>query len=125
MAKAKLTSGIHYSFSWTSKIGFVYVPGSKTKIRAAGLNELQDAYNRGEIKAEERIGNTIVKEWDEAGRALEVPISAQTIRKKRQRSEDGQGEKLPERSVCDLKMIGERKIPNPKMYGRLKLPRLS
>ena len=86
-----------YSFSWTSKIGFVYVPGSPTKIQAAPLNELRNAYNRGEIKAEERIGNTVVQEWDEAGRPLEVPLTTQTTQKKRRRFGDDQDSDTSER----------------------------
>jgi len=79
------TSNVRYSFSWTSKIGFVYVPGSETELRAAPLQDLRDAYNHGEIIAEERIGKTVVQEWDEAGRAIEVTVSSQITRKKRQR----------------------------------------
>jgi len=54
----------------------VYKPGSSTEICTAPLNELRNAYNKGVIKAEQRIGDTVVEKWDEKEQVLEVLITA-------------------------------------------------
>jgi len=58
-----------------------------TEICAAPLYKLRNAYNRGDIKAEHRIGKTVVQAFDEMGQALEVPNTTQTTQKKRRRDD--------------------------------------
>lgn len=64
-----------HSYSWTSRIGFVYKAGSPTQVCIAPLDKLRKAYNKGTIQAPGRIGNKVIQEWDEEGRALEVDIT--------------------------------------------------
>lgn len=64
-----------HSYSWTSRIGFVYKAGSPTQVCIAPLDKLREAYNKGTIQAPGRIGNKVIQEWDEEGRALEVDIT--------------------------------------------------
>lgn len=80
--ESRLPSAIPNNYSWTSKIGFVYSEGSVTEIRVAPLSELRKAYNNGDIKAHEQIGDKVIV-WDEEGQPLEVDIT-------------GKGEQVPE-----------------------------
>jgi len=80
--ESRLPPGIPNTYSWTSKVGFVYSEGSVTEIRVAPLSELRKAYNNGDIKTHEQIGDKVIV-WDEEGQPLEVDIT-------------GKGEQVPE-----------------------------
>lgn len=79
--KSRLSPTIPHTYSWTSKVGFVYNAGSATEICVAPLSDLRKAYKNGEIKADEQIGDKVI-EWDEKGQPLEVDIT-------------GKGEQVP------------------------------
>lgn len=64
-----------HSYSWTSRIGFVYKAESPTQVCIAPLEKLRKAYNKGTIQAPGRIGDKVIQGWDEEGRALEVDIA--------------------------------------------------
>jgi hypothetical protein len=68
------------TYSWTSKIGFVYKTGSDTEICAAPLSEIQEAYTKGAIQSERPIGDKIVDGWNEIGEALEVDSTRPKVR---------------------------------------------
>ena len=72
---ASIPPASDHSYSWTSRIGFVYKAGSPTQVCIAPLDKLRGAYNKGTIQAPGRIGNKVIQEWDEEGRALEVDIT--------------------------------------------------
>ena len=80
--KSRISPTIPHTYTWTSKVGFVYNAGSATEICVARLSDLRKAYNNGDIKADEQIGDKVI-EWDKEGQPLEVDIT-------------GKGEQVPE-----------------------------
>ena len=75
-ANASLLSPIiAHTYSWTSRVGFVYKAGSTKEICVAPLGKLRKAYINGDIKAERRVGDKVVQEWDEMGQPIEVDIT--------------------------------------------------
>lgn len=73
--ESSLPPEIPQTYSWTSKVGFVYKAGSTTEICVASLDKLRKAYYDGDITADEPIGDKVVVEWDEMGQPMEVSIT--------------------------------------------------
>jgi hypothetical protein len=57
-------------------IGFVYVESGdgEKRIAAKRLKELREAFRKGVIRPDERIGDSVIFEIDEDGNAMEMPI---------------------------------------------------
>lgn len=89
--ESRLPPASSHTYSWASKVGFVYKAGSATEICVAPLGELRKAYNNGDIIAVGRIGDKVVQEWDEMGQPIEVSIT----RKGEQVPEPGAPSTLP------------------------------
>lgn len=102
---ASIPPASDHSYLWMSRIGFVYKAGSPTQVCIAPLDKLRRAYNKGSIQAEQRIGDKVIQEWDEEGRALEVDITVPKAPGEAQDSNvynnpyPGQATELPYRSA--------------------------